>query len=84
MSDTALINRCMDILRESVGVVNAEKFVYIMRTDAFDYTEWQREYFDTIAPDELDALVDKHSKEHPFKGKKAVIMYRPQKVRLKI
>lgn len=56
MSDTALINRCMDILRESVGVVNAEKFVYIMRTDAFDYTEWQREYFDTIAPDELDAL----------------------------
>lgn len=74
MSDTALMNKCMDILREQVGIVEAERFVYIMRTDAFDYTEWQREHFDNMTHDEIDAEVDKHSKEHPFKGEKAVVI----------
>ncbi len=74
MSDTALVRKCMDILREQVGIVEAERFIYVMRTDAFDYTEWQKDHYDRIAPATLDAEVDKHSLQHPFKGEKATVI----------
>lgn len=40
----------------------------------FDYTKWQREHYDSISPDELKAAVTEHGKDHPFKGKKAVVI----------
>ena len=73
-NNIALVSRCMDILCSQVGIVDAERFIYIMRSEAFDYTKWQRDHYDNISPDELNAAVDRFSAEHEFKGSKANII----------
>lgn len=73
-NNIALVSRCMDILCSQVGIVDTERFIYIMRSEAFDYTKWQRDHYDNISPDELNAAVDRFSAEHEFKGSKANII----------
>ena len=38
-----------------------------------DYTKWQRQYFDAMAPDEFGKKALEYAKEHPFKGKAKII-----------
>ena len=73
-NNIALVSRCMDILCSQVGIVDTERFIYIMRSEAFDYTKWQRDHYDNISPNELDAAVDKFSAENEFKGSKAKVI----------
>lgn len=73
-NNIALVSRCMDILCSQVVIVDTERFIYIMRSEAFDYTKWQRDHYDNISPDELNAAVDRFSAEHEFKGSKANII----------
>ena len=40
----------------------------------FDYTTWQREYYDKIPPETLRDNARKYNEEHPFKGKKAKLL----------
>ena len=72
MSVTA--DRCMDVIREHVGTVELEAFIYYIRSQSFDYTRWQREHYDAISPEALYVALEKHSREHPFSGKKAMII----------
>ena len=73
-NNIALVSRCMDILCSQVGIVDTERFIYIMRSEAFDYTKWQLDHYDNISPNELDAAVDKFSAENEFKGSKARVI----------
>lgn len=73
-NNIALVSKCMDILCSQVGIVDTERFIYIMRSEAFDYTKWQRDHYDNISPDELNAAVDRFSAEHEFKGSKAKVI----------
>ena len=73
-NNIALVSRCMDILCSQVGIVDAERFIYIMRSEAFDYTKWQRDHYDNISPNELNAAVEKFSAENEFKGSKAKVI----------
>jgi len=45
ISDNELTVRGMNLLKEEFGPVDAERFVYVMTRDRFDYTEWQRDLF---------------------------------------
>ena len=36
--------------------------------ETFDYTEWQREYFDKISPEKLDSDMDRYFADHPYSG----------------
>ena len=45
ISDNELTMRGMNLLKEEFGPVDAERFVYAMTRDGFDYTEWQRNLF---------------------------------------
>ncbi len=45
LSDNELTVRGMNLLKEEFGPVDAERFVYVMTRDGFDYTEWQRNLF---------------------------------------
>lgn len=69
--NVALASKCVDVLCDNVGIVEAEKFVYLIKTEAFDYTSWQREHYDSIAPETLRASMKEYCREHPFQGKKA-------------
>jgi hypothetical protein len=47
-NDTLLKNDGMRILSEQLGIVEAERFIALMRRDPFGYTEWQRELFQDV------------------------------------
>jgi len=44
----------MRILAEQLGLVEAERFIALLRREPFDYTEWQREFFKDVT---LDAFL---------------------------
>lgn len=44
-------------LVEHMGVIDTEYFIPIIKRDDFDYTVWQREYFDKM---EKESLRQKH------------------------
>ena len=54
-SDTVLKDRGMRVLAEHLGIVDAEKFITLVRRDTFDYTEWRRDQFNDLSVEELSA-----------------------------
>ena len=48
-----------------MGTDEAEIFVFLLKTEEFDYTQWQREYFDHLSKAELDAGMDAYFASHP-------------------
>lgn len=68
-SEIALADKCMRILCEHVGALDAERFIHFITSNHFDYTEWQREHFDAIPDDVLSRDIEEFCKTHPFKGK---------------
>ncbi len=74
MSENIIItaNKCMDAVIENVGTVELEQFIYYIRSQAFDYTKWQREHYDKISPDEQFKSLQEYSEKHSFDGEKAV------------
>jgi len=43
----------MRALRERLGLVEAEKFIALIRREPFDYTEWQQTLWQNKSVDEL-------------------------------
>ncbi|MBQ2615941.1 MAG: hypothetical protein IJG51_07720 [Synergistaceae bacterium] len=58
------LSKGMEILAENMGIVEAERFVFLIKSEHFDYTEWQRNYFDNIPPEQLDADISKYFEAH--------------------
>jgi hypothetical protein len=54
-NSTVLKNEGMRILADQLGLVDAERFIALMRREPFDYTEWQRELYRDIP---LDTFLD--------------------------
>ena len=48
-----LMVRGMQCLMEHLGIFEAEQFISAVLREKFDYTQWQREYFDAIPPEKL-------------------------------
>ena len=62
------LSRGMEILSQKMGIVDAERFIFLVKTEGFDYTKWQREYFDGKTKEEMDAEMDAYFAEHPYSG----------------
>ena len=62
MSENELTAKCMDILVDQVGPVEAERFVYVLNRENFDYTEWQRNLFEDETVDSLFDKIDAFQK----------------------
>ena len=56
-------------LVETLGVVNAERFIAMIKRDSFDYTIWRKEYFKDVDLEEIREEAVAYDKSHPFKGK---------------
>lgn len=67
-STVEIMNKGMKCLTEQMGIVEAEMFISIIIREKFDYTKWQRDYFDTKTPDEISREASQYEKEHPFTG----------------
>lgn len=56
-------------LVEKLGIVDAERFVAMIKRDSFDYTLWRREYFDDMTLKQVSEEAAAYAKSHPHKGK---------------
>ena len=66
VSDIEIMNRGSHCLLEKLGVVETERFIAVINRERFDYTKWQREYFDNMSSDEFNNAAVAYSKENPF------------------
>lgn len=74
MSTAEVLQRGMKCLVDNLGVVEAEIFISTLNREKFDYTQWQRDYFDGISAEEFGNAAAEYEKKHPFKGKKAIVI----------
>ena len=60
------MNRGKHCLLEKLGVVETEQFIAVINREKFDYTKWQREYFDDMSSDEFNSAAVAYSEKNPF------------------
>ena len=63
-----LMTRGMDCLVKNMGIVEAEYFIAAIQRERFDYTKWQREYFDAMPSGEFQRQALEYAKMHPYTG----------------
>ena len=52
-TDTILRNEGTQILMETLGMVDAERFIMLIQKEPFDYTKWQENLFENMSIEEL-------------------------------
>ena len=52
----------MNTLIATLGMVDAERFISMVKRDTFDYTEWQRKLWSDKSIEEIHALATEHEK----------------------
>ena len=60
-------------LVDNMGVIDAEYFISLIKRDDFDYTVWQREYFDRLKSGEFAAKASEYADSHPYTGNAQII-----------
>lgn len=68
-SAVELMDAGFECLVERLGVVDAERFVAMIKRDSFDYTLWRREYFDKMDLNQVSEEAAAYAKSHPHNGK---------------
>ena len=74
VSKFELYDRGMQALRNSLGTVDAEEFISLIKSDRFDYTKWQRRHFDAKSPEQISAEAEEYIAEHPYIGDPSTII----------
>lgn len=67
-STAEIMSRGMKRLTEQMGIVEAEHFISTIIREKFDYTKWQREYFDSKTPEEISTEASRFEISQPFTG----------------
>jgi hypothetical protein len=69
MTDTiqadAIYSAGMKLLRENLGLIEAELFISYLKKDQFDYTEWSQNLYEDMTPDELTIAAVNYARENP-------------------
>jgi len=65
MSDTTIMERGMRSLVDSLGEVDAERFITRLIREPFDYTKWQRDLFEGMSLEEISKAAVKYCKANP-------------------
>ncbi|MBQ9566399.1 MAG: hypothetical protein IJU98_12515 [Synergistaceae bacterium] len=73
-STADIMSRGMRCLMQGLGLIEAEQFISVIIREKFDYTQWQREYFDAIPDEVLMAAAVAYDKEHPYQGASSAII----------
>ena len=53
MADAVLKRKGLDALSDTLGLVDAERFIALILREPFDYTEWQRDLYKGVSLDEF-------------------------------
>lgn len=46
--------------------METERFIAVINREKFDYTKWQRDWFDNMSSDEFNESAIAYAKENPF------------------
>ena len=60
-TDSALRYEAMDTLSRTLGLVDAERFISMVKRDTFDYTEWRRGLWNDMTIEEIYTEAAAHS-----------------------
>ena len=64
--DGKLLQRGMRCLIDNLGIIDAEKFIALFTQEQIpDYTQWQRDYFDSMTDEEFHASLQEFMRNHP-------------------
>jgi hypothetical protein len=63
LTEQELRRQAVQALSDTLGPVDALRFLALISREPFDYQKWRREYFAHYVVDELVAEVRKHHKE---------------------
>ena len=58
-----ILNKGMNCLTEELGIVEAQRFISIIKREQIDYAKWQNMYFNEISSDELNETNSKYVDE---------------------
>lgn len=68
-SQSVIMTEAMRCLIENFGIIETEIFISSIIREQFDYTEWQRDYFDKFSPEELNSRAIEYCKNNPVDTK---------------
>jgi len=67
MTDTEIRVKGWEVLSHGLGEVEAEKFVFLLMKESFDYTEWQKTLFEDRPVREISSFAMKLRREGELK-----------------
>lgn len=73
LNTTEILDQGFACLVENLGVIDAEYFIALIKRNDFDYTAWQREYFDKLPLGQFAANASDYAKNHPYTGKGQIL-----------
>jgi len=62
-TDNVVRLEAMDALIATLGTVDAERFISMVKRDTFDYTEWQRKLWSDKSIEEIHTLATEHERK---------------------
>ena len=68
-NSSVILERGIQCLTKNLGDVEAEVFISLINREKIDYTEWQRQFYDSMDIEEISNEAGKANKEHPYSGK---------------
>ena len=68
ISKIDIYQRGMRGLDEILGTVDAETFIAMVKSENLDYTEWRRQHYDAMTPDEIKKDIREFVKTTTFNG----------------
>lgn len=63
-TDNVVRVEAMEALIATLGAVDAERFIKLIKRDSFDYTEWQRGLWNDQSIEEIHAAATTHEKNN--------------------
>ena len=62
-TETALKIEAMDVLLNTLGAIDTEKFITLIKNNNFDYTEWHKNLWNDKSVDEIHKMATQFEKE---------------------
>ncbi len=69
LNTAEIMNRGLQCLIEHLGVVETEQFISVIMREKFDYTKWQREFYDSMEAGEFHKRAVEYAEANPYNGK---------------
>ena len=62
LTDTALKRKGLEVLTQGLGILDSERFISLILSEPFDYTEWQKKHYANFSVTELNRQAVEYAK----------------------